>query len=393
MHEHHQVSSIESKSNSEFSEDPTQLSKKIRRTLGRSAASIFDKGFVFKRLQQDAQGIEGDGFYKTLVESHLERALETERDSEDSLQGHDLYVEKCLSEINGLKSEDVGKARAYLLDGLEKLPKNERRAALENMDNYLDQVLGLLDNKKQEGPFFYQVSKYLNKNPALAQEKDTDFLRRVTVRTYSQLFYPLVDALCEIETENLSEKYETIKEDARGFLIQVFPGLDEAVIQKRGSGLKFEVKSVLANEPEKWESIKGFYTKGRIGIAYAERDNRGTVAHEVLHGLSDDGRTARFEDKKISGLAAKNLTEAVIEELTLFDDIHGRQGIGLYHEQRAALAELRRTAPGGQTSEIELTIFVEALFRHEPLGEKLQKIGYSPENIEGFYRKINELFG
>ncbi|HPN14772.1 MAG TPA: hypothetical protein PLF71_01475 [bacterium] len=328
-----------------------------------------------------------------MAESHLERALETERDPEDSLQGHDLYVEKCLSEINGLKSEDVGKVRAYLLDGLEKLPKNERRTALENMDNYLDQVLGLLDGKKQEGPFFYQVSKYLNKNPALAQEKDTDFLRRVTVRTYSQLFYPLVDALCEIETENLSEEYKAIKEDVQEFLSQVFPGLDEAVIQKRGNGLKFEVKSVLANEPESWESIKGFYTKGRIGIAYAERDNRGTVAHEVFHGLSDDGRTARFEDKKISGSAAKNLTEAVIEELTLFNDIDRRQGIGLYHEQRAALAELRRSAPGGQTPEIELTIFVEALFRHEPLGEKLQKIGYSPENIEEFYRKINELFG
>ncbi|OQB18780.1 MAG: hypothetical protein BWY14_00709 [Parcubacteria group bacterium ADurb.Bin192] len=64
MHEHHEVSSIESKSNSEFIEDPTQLSKKIRRTVGRSAASIFDKGYVFKSLQQGAQIIEDDVFLK-----------------------------------------------------------------------------------------------------------------------------------------------------------------------------------------------------------------------------------------------------------------------------------------------------------------------------------------
>lgn len=177
--------------------------------------------------------------------------------------------------------------------------------AEEDMNNYLDQVQKILDNKKKEGPFFYQVSKYLDKNSALPQEKSIDFRRCVTARAYSQLLFPLIEALCEIETKALSEEHRTIKEDAVGFLSQAFPELDREVVKKRSDGLDIRVKSIMAKSPEAWENIKGYHKNGDIGIVYAERDNRGTVVHEVLHGLSYDGRTARFEDSQISNLATK----------------------------------------------------------------------------------------
>lgn len=67
------------------------------------------------------------------------------------------------------------------------------------------------------------------------------------------------------------------------------------------------------------------------------------------------------------------MTEAVIEELALYDDIKGEQGLGSYYKERVALAELRRFRAKNNPSEIPLAIFVDALFSHQPLGEKLEK--------------------
>lgn len=43
----------------------------------------------------------------------MKKAVETENDPETSLLEHDSYVEKSLSEINGIKTEDVDRVREY----------------------------------------------------------------------------------------------------------------------------------------------------------------------------------------------------------------------------------------------------------------------------------------
>lgn len=355
--------------------------------IGLYAAASFEKGRMYRKIYESKGEKEKERFFQDIIDNNIERAIEVEREAGITEDPNIEYTLKCLSELSSLSLSDVETAREYL---------NGKVSSLEDLDLqkdlgfYNELARNILDDK---GPFFNQVCMFLEANPAIKSPHDVDFLRLVTVRAFYWLLDPLLKTRAAMETERMQSEYRRKALETGEFLKDAFQELQEVDLAARADGLRFEVMSVLA-KPPKWGSLAGKYSNGLITLPYQNRMEDQTLVHEIIHGLSDNGKTAGFEDSDLSEDANINLTEAVVEETAFFaSEERTDDGYALsYPKQRGALAELRRMNSEAGL-EIPLSSFVSALVKHEPLNGFLDQVGFSEDQKKEFYIKANALFG